>query len=156
MKVWRIGGGSHPVFAGEGARLFGGRWNSPGLAVIYCGSSFAICMLERLVWSGIGHVPKNDRYVTAEFPESFVENLDESVLPDWQGEGSAAARRFGNQWLSDRRSAVLSVPSAVTGIDRNFLVNPHHPDFGSIVTSDEQPVDWDRRLFGERTNPAME
>ena len=85
----------------------------------------------------------------------FRSNLDESVLPDWQVEGSAAARRFGDQWLSDRRSAVLSVPSAVTGIDRNFLVNPHHPDFGSIVPSDEHPVEWDRRLFGERTNPAI-
>ncbi|WP_225890073.1 RES family NAD+ phosphorylase [Indioceanicola profundi] len=150
LRVWRISGGGHPVFAGEGARLFGGRWNSPGRSVIYCGSSFAICMLERLVWSGIGRVPKGDLYVTVDIPDELVEHLDETKLPEWQEKDSEMARQFGDQWLDEARAAALSVPSAVTELDRNIIINPRHPDFGRITPSAERPVAWDSRLLGRK------
>ena len=51
MRAYWITARRHPPFSGEGARLFGGRWNSPGRVAIYCGDSFALAMLERLVHS---------------------------------------------------------------------------------------------------------
>ena len=148
LKAYRIGSGRHPVFQGEGARLHGARWNSAGRAVIYCGGSFAIAMLERLVYSAIGTVPADDRYVAVAVPDGSIENLDETILPGWRDDGSAVARAAGDRWLAEARSLALSVPSAVTVVDRNLLVNPAHPDFGRIAVGPERPVAWDRRLFG--------
>lgn len=151
LKAYRIGAGEHPVFQGEGARRNGARWNSPGRPVIYCGHSFAIAMLERLVYSAIGTVPTSDRYVVALVPEDLIEALDESTIPGWRQAGSRSARDAGDRWLARGSSAALSVPSAVTGIDRNLLLNPAHPQFGQITVGEELPVAWDRRLFGRPT-----
>ncbi|HEX3469549.1 MAG TPA: RES domain-containing protein, partial [Silvibacterium sp.] len=69
-------------------------------------------------------------------------------VPDWQNENQSAARVFGDQWLSQQRSAVLMVPSIVTrGIEHNVLINPKHPDYAGISTSEPQDVIWDERLF---------
>lgn len=148
VRVWRIQGRRHPVFSGEGARLFGGRWNSPGRPVIYCGSSYALCMLERLVHAAGGGLPKGDRFVAVDLPDDAVEHLDETALGDWAGEDLSACRAAGDAWLMAGRSLALSVPSAVTRVDRNVLVNPLHPAFAALPAPAEQPVVWDRRLFG--------
>jgi len=147
LKFYRIGSGRHAVFQGEGARLHGGRWNSPGRPVVYGGASFAIAMLERLVYAAIGKVPRDDRWVEAEIPDDLVEALDEAALPGWEAADSAAARAYGDRWLDEARSAALLVPSAVTGIDRNLVVNPSHPGAARIAVGAEQPVRWDQRLF---------
>ena len=40
------------AFDGEGARQFGGRWNSPGVPIIYTSSSMSLAALEMLVHLG--------------------------------------------------------------------------------------------------------
>jgi RES domain-containing protein len=154
LKLYRIGSGRHAVFQGEGARLHGGRWNSPGRPVVYGGASFAIAMLERLVYAAIGKVPRDDRWVEAEVPDDLVEVLDETVLPGWDGADSAAARAYGDRWLDEARSAALLVPSVVTRIDRNLVVNPFHPGAARITVGAERPVRWDHRLFGRVGAPS--
>jgi RES domain-containing protein len=147
LKAFRVGSGRHAVFQGEGPRLHGGRWNSAGRAVVYCGASFAIALLERLVYAAIGSVPENDRWVMAEIPDRLVELLDEATLPGWDAPGSSVARSYGDRWLAEGRSVALVVPSAVTRIDRNVVINPSYPEFGAVVVGEERPVPWDRRLF---------
>jgi RES domain-containing protein len=147
LRAFRVGSGRHAVFQGEGAHLHGGRWNSAGRAVVYCGASFAITLLERLVHAAIGTVPRNDRWVAAEVPDKLAEFLDEAMLPGWNAPGSTVARDYGDRWLDRARSVALVVPSAVTRIDRNIVLNPSHPDFAAVVIGGERPVPWDRRLF---------
>jgi hypothetical protein len=49
----------------------------------------------------------------------------------------------------ERESAVLTVPSVVTGgVEQNILISPQHPQFGRILISQENPMVWDSRLFG--------
>ena len=43
--------------------------------------------------------------------------------------------------------AALLVPSVVTRIDRNLVLNQDHPNFGEIDVGPEHAVVWDRRLF---------
>jgi RES domain-containing protein len=150
VRVFRIGSGLHPVFDGEGVRRHGGRWNSAGRAVIYCGASFAIAMLERLVYAAIGTVPAGDRWVEADLPDTFAAHLDEADLPGWKAPESAPARTFGDRWLAEGRSVALIVPSAVTLIDRNVVINPVHRDYPQIIPGPERPVAWDGRLFQRR------
>jgi RES domain-containing protein len=147
MRVYRIGSGKHPVFDGAGASLRAGRWNEANQRAIYCGASFAIAMLERLCYTALGRVPSDDRFVEADVPDALIEIFEPAAHAGWDEPGSPLARQFGSRWHRERRSAALLVPSAVTKIDRNLVINQDHPDFIQVTVSQERPVAWDRRLF---------
>jgi RES domain-containing protein len=139
MRLWRIAGVSHPVWSGEGARIYGGRWNPPGVPAIYAGTSYAIAMLEILVHANMSVPPRRLQYVHADVDEGAAERAE--VL------GWDAAQAFGGAWLRERRGLLLLVPSVVTcGLDWNAVINPLHPSFSRIVVSDEFSVVWDERL----------
>lgn len=147
MKAYRIGSGAYPVFDGTGAALKGGRWNAPNQRVVYAGGSFAIALLERLCYTALGRVPTSDRFVEIEIPDDMVEGFEEHGHPGWDAPGSEVAAGFGAAWWREQRSAVLSVPSVVTRIDRNLVINEQHPDLHRIAVGPEQVLRWDPRLF---------
>jgi len=130
--------------------LSGGRWNSPGQPAIYGSLSYACSMLEILVHANIGRIPTTHCYVVAEVPaDVLIERHDSPELPlGWDGDDHSIARRFGDQWLAERRSAVLIIPSVVAKLEWNAVVNPLHPAAVQLVVSQSQKVIWDQRLFG--------
>ncbi|MBC7500919.1 MAG: RES family NAD+ phosphorylase [Herminiimonas sp.] len=149
MQVFRIADGRHPLWDATGALRFGGRWNSPGLGVIYGATTYAGAMLEVLVHTRIGKVPKTHVWVVGTVPDSVaVERVTPSLLPaGWGNQESVAAREFGDRWVREGRSAVLLVPSVVTGDEGNVVINPAHPDAAKIAVSAPRAVIWDTRLF---------
>ncbi len=149
MHAFRIADRRFPIFDGTGGRLIGGRWNSPGRSVIYAAETYAGALLEVLVHSNLGRVPKTHAAIEISIPDSIaVESLDGLTLPRWDAEDQPASRAFADEWLETHRSAVLLVPSMVLrGREHNVLVNPEHPDFPRIVLSAPQDVLWDKRLF---------
>lgn len=147
LRAYRIADRRHPIFDGTGARVHGARWNSPGREVIYASASYGCAMLEQLVHAGIGAVPKSQASIVIEVPAIDIEEVCEADLPGWDRADFVVARRYGDLWLVERRTAVLLVPSIVARGDRNVLLNRKHPDFRNISFSDPEPVIWDRRLF---------
>jgi RES domain-containing protein len=143
----------HPVWSGTGAMLVGGRFNSPGRPVIYGALNFAGAMLEVLVHARIGKVPRNHVWVQAQVPDDMViEHVDAENLPaGWDAPDAQIARRFGDRWIEEARSAVLVMPSVVARAEWHAVVNPAHPDAPRLVVSAPQPVRWnelgDERLF---------
>jgi RES domain-containing protein len=151
VKAFRIANAKHTVFDGTGSERFGARWNSAGRKVIYGADSFALAMLERLANTATGEMPIGDNFIEIEIPEAVaVETFNPSRHSGWDGPTKAqtVSRAFGDRWYDEGRSAVLVVPSAVTKLDRNLVINPKHPQFKLIKASAEKPVTWDRRLFG--------
>jgi RES domain-containing protein len=151
LRLWRIATGPHRIWSGEGARLFGQRWNPPGLPAIYCGTSFAGCLVELLIHSNRRSPPSAARYVMARVPDDLSRDiLDPAILPGWDDlHDKTIAQDFGRRWIERRRSALLFVPSVVTGgLDVNVVVNPDHPDAARIEIGDENAVRLDTRLFG--------
>ena len=137
------------AFDGEGARLYGGRWNHTGTSVIYTASSMSLAVLEMLVHL---HAPELlKRYVTIsiEFDDSLCIRLDPKSLPrNWRNNPALIATRdIGTDWISKSGSAVLAVPSAVVPAEWNFLLNPKHPDFGKVAIGNPQPFKYDPRLL---------
>ena len=149
-RAWRIADGRFEVFSPVGASLVGGRWNSPGLGLIYASRSYAGAMLECLAHAGIGRMPRTHVAIEIMIPAAVsVEQHDPSSLPaGWDHADLRVARDFGNDWLRERRTAVLVVPSVVARKEGNVLLNPQHPDFSRIVAGSPEPVIWDARLFG--------
>jgi RES domain-containing protein len=150
MRAFRIADRRFPIFDGTGARLVGGRWNSPGRGVIYAAETFSGAVLEILVHSSLGRVPKTHAVVEIMIPDEIpIETVAAEAVPGWAAADQIASRNFGDQWLEERRTAVLLVPNAVTGgRERNILLNPGHPEFQRITASAPQQVIWDERLFG--------
>ncbi len=149
MRAYRIADRRVPIFDGTDARLTGGRWNSPGRPVIYCAESFAGAMLEVLAHSNLGRVPKTHALVEITIPETVtIETVALETVPGWDAEDQLASRALGDQWLKERRTAVLRVPSLVTrGREHNLLLNPEHSAFQDITAAKPQAVVWDERLF---------
>ena len=94
-----------------------------------------------------------DKYLlgSADLPGDVLpEILTDGELPEnWAtlavGEQNAT-RQIGDNWLNHRSSAVLSVPSVTSG-ERNFLLNPEHPQFRRINFRDPVPFRFDIRLL---------
>ena len=149
MPLYRIADSRHPIWDGTGAAMVGGRWNSPGRPVIYASLSYACAMLEILVYANIGRIPATHAYVVAKVPDGLtIERHDASSLSSgWDGDDPAVARRFGDQWLREGRSAVLVVPSVVARLECNALINPLHADARRLQVALSQKVIWDQRLF---------
>jgi RES domain-containing protein len=138
------------AFTGEGARLNGGRWNSPGKAVVYTASSLSLATLEVLVHLEDPEVFGNlFSWASLEIPPEILETLPaESLAPGWNdSDSSRISRAIGDAWLGSMRSAALAVPSVVTPGEWNYLLNPAHPDFPKILIGAPQAFRPDSRLM---------
>lgn len=148
--VWRITTErfAASAFDGEGARLYGGRWNPKGVPVVYTADSQSLALLEMLVQDE----PLRARYVLIPVhlaADLGTERIELDQLPtDWR---TPAARpvlqRIGRDWLERGESALLDVPSAVVPAERNVLLNPHHPAFSRILIGQAVPLETDSRLL---------
>lgn len=131
---------------GEGAYKYGGRWNSPGNRMLYTSSRRSLAMLEILVhWQR--PVPPPDYVVVVLFvPDVLVGSNLLYTVPDWRQE-QQWSKQEGDNWLSDKSSLLLRVPSVVVPAESNFLLNPLHPDASSVKVIDVEPFGFDKRLF---------
>jgi RES domain-containing protein len=150
VTAWRIvkQRQARTAFTGEGARLFGGRWNSPGSAVIYTAQSQSLAALEMLV-----HLESSDllpNYILFEvgIDETLIVSIELSQLPkNWRSNPPpATVRAIGDAWVLDSTSAVLRVPSALVPDENNFLLNPRHGDFPQLRIGKAVPFRFDPRL----------
>jgi len=141
------------AFDGEGAREFGGRWNSPGVAVVYLAESLALAALEVLVHlQNTSPLPAYSA-VPVRFDARLVKTLSARDLPgNWRASPPPAdLRSLGDAWVRGMKSPLLAVPSAVVEAERLFLLNPAHPGFHRVRIGRPRPFAMDARLV----RPAM-
>jgi len=151
IVVWRLCKKRHAAsaFSGQGARLYGGRWNHPGTPVVYCSATLSLATLELCVHLDPSDFPDDLVAIQAQIPEAtMIEPIAAASLPhDWRGEpGPPQLRDLGDRWVASRRAAVLAVPSAVVPAELNYVVNPAHPDASRIAIGDPEPFTLDPRL----------
>lgn len=151
LTGWRIVKAPYAAsaFDGEGARRYGGRWNSPGLPVVYTAASQALAALEMLVHLGNGAVLPSYVTIACSFEEAVVLRLDRRRLPrSWRSyPPPPALAQLGDAWLRDATSAVLDVPNAIIPAESTYLLNPRHGDFASIEVRKPQAFEFDVRLL---------
>ena len=149
-RAWRIikSRFAADAFSGEGARLYGGRWNSPGIAIVYTASSVSLATLELLVHLDNTSVLPSFSICPVDFNDSLVELLDLTTLPrDWhQSPPPTSLQTIGDDWISRGSSVVLRVPSAVIENENNYLINPAHTDFKKLVIGSMEAFKLDSRL----------
>lgn len=150
LTVWRITTArfATSAFTGEGARLYGGRWNPKGYPIVYTAESRSLALLEMLVQDD----PLRANYVLvpAHIPNDLsITTIQTQELPeDWRNLSTRdTLQTVGKDWLTSMRSAILSVPSAVLPAERNYLINPNHPDFQKIMLGSPESLQTDMRLY---------
>ena len=157
LTVWRIAKTRHAssVFDGEGARLNGGRWNSVGVRVAYASESLALASLEVLVGLQKSSVLASYSIVSAQIDEASVGTVPLASLPgNWRSHPPAPeSQAIGDRWVAEGRSLALKVPSVIIEAESNYLVNPAHPDFGTITISAPTPYAFDARLLAALRKP---
>ena len=148
--VYRLAKRRYPIFDGTGAAQEGGRWNSPGRSLIYASEHYATALLEKVVHAARTALPGAHHAAAITIPDDLsVEIFDPLAVPGWELEDSAPARDFGDEWYASGRSAVLVIPSLPgQPIERNFIINPAHPEAARIQVQPSFEVVWDGRLFG--------
>ncbi len=151
MRVWRLVKTRYAAtpFDGEGARLYGARWNSPGDRVAYASRNSAVGVLEVLVhMTGGGRLPGYS-VVSASLRGRLIEVIAPTDLPGYWDSSPVPreVQAVGDAWLACRRSLALQVPSALVRDSYNLLINPEHDDFGRLTVISSEPFDFDRRLL---------
>lgn len=151
MLLYRL---SAAAFAGDlsglGAKKLGGRWNSPGNSVLYCGGSISLCALELACNSGGLATIKQMQLCCIKLDEkALIESIHLQDLPeDWQlYPAPESTKSIGNKWVQSYSSLVLKVPSCIVPREFNYLINPLHPKFTKQVAINWiEPFNLDPRL----------
>src|SRR5581483_3145624 len=148
MRGWRIVDAIRAAnaFTGEGPRLFGGRWNSPGVAVVYVSESAALAALEVLVHLRRMAALPEFVVISCDFDEKLVEAVTD-VPANWREyPPPPELQAIGDAWVRSGRSAVLRVPSVIVPGENNYLLNPAHSKFKKIAIGKPERFALDPRL----------
>lgn len=149
--AWRLVKTRHRLtaFTGDGARLFGGRWNHVGTPLVYTAGSLSLAALEILV-----NLDPSERMacftaIPVTFNASLVTTLASETLPkNWRAmPAEDGTQALGTAWVAAGSSLVLEVPSAVIPEEPNYLINPAHPDFHRLAFGPTRPFLLDPRLI---------
>ncbi|NOT59676.1 MAG: RES domain-containing protein [Acidobacteria bacterium] len=151
MKLYRLCSARHQAtaFTGIGASIAGGRWNSRGVAMVYTAESLSLAALECLVHFSAQTLPNDYVSIAVTLaPRILIECVALNTLPaDWAEEDQPVkTRKLGDEWIKEKRSLVLQIPSAIIPLECNYLINPRHPDFPLLQIDSPIAFKFDARL----------
>lgn len=129
MLVYRISSERYVNdLSGEGARLFGGRWNRKGIPAIYTSEHLSLAALEILANTPVYTLPSDLKTLILQIPETSITEVELNGLPaDWHGYPAPdSLKENGTRWLLEGDTLVLKVPSAIIESEFNFIINPLH------------------------------
>lgn len=151
-SAWRIVRASREktAFTGEGPWRYGGRWNSPGVHVVYVSEHQSTAALEAFANRAPFILGEKYKAFHLQWPDSLTEIFPVKQLPvTWRiSPPLPETKEIGDRWVQEQRSAVLALPSAISPADTNFLLNLEHPDFKRIRIAAPIDFDFDPRLLG--------
>jgi len=159
MRLWRICARRHAAHAldAEGARRYGGRWNPPGVPMVYTAGSLALAVLELLVQVDVDLIPEDLVAIGVEVGERVrIRSLRAAQLPaGWDRYPAPdATQALGASWIAGGETALLAVPSAVVPQESNYLVNPAHAGVRGFRLLPPEPFRLDPRLPRRRVSAS--
>ena len=146
MRIYRISKTQYiNDLSGEGARLYGGRWNKKGDAMLYFSQNLSLSLLEIVVHVEYAELPMDYSFVEAEVPDSFLKTIKsiDFVQPSTVNE----LQMLGSKWLKKKEGLAMKVPSVILPQESNILINPAHQNFAKLKIIGIHKLDIDPRLF---------
>jgi RES domain-containing protein len=153
VNAWRIVKQKHSrsALSGQGARRFGGRWNSPGVSMVYLAQSQALAALEMLVHLDAAELLQSYVVIDVGIDARFISRVDRARLGrNWRSDPPPTKlRAIGDAWIAGKSSVVLQVPSVLVPAESIYLVNPRHADFAELQVGKPSRFRFDPRLTGK-------
>ena len=149
MIVYRISKSQYARdLSGEGSKKFGGRWNHPGIACIYCSESRALAVLEYAANVSLELMPGKLCIVQIEIPDNSWNTIPPSKLPrNWANHPAPPqTRELGTQLLNRMESLCIKIPSAIIPRENNYIINPLHKDFKKVKIKSVENFVFDPRV----------
>ena len=149
MKVYRIGRTKYARdITGEGARLFGGRWNQKSIPCIYASESRALALLEYTVNVNIEDIPRALSVTTFEIPNKGIKIIQIDHLPgDWRASPApTSSKDFGTKHLTSLSHSIFKIPSSIITEEYNFFLNPLHAAHKDFKIVDVKDFVYDIRI----------
>lgn len=151
MRIFRISKTEYiDDLSGEGARVYGGRWNLVGDPVVYFSQNLSLSLLEIIVHVEFAKLPVGYSFLEVEILDKFIKPIQslDFIKPKWSSEEAAKqVQMLGSSWLKRHESLALRVPSAILELEHNILINPHHKDIGNLKIIKKGTLDFDPRLI---------
>lgn len=150
MILWRLTCRPYSDLSGRGGEFADGRWHTRGSPVVYCAGTAALAILEVRVHLDLPLDLLPDDYVLMKIdaPDDLeVGFIGVSELPERWRRSEELCRPFGDAWLRQGSTALLSVPSAIIPVDRNVLLNPRHRATQHVSVAEIAPFGWGGRRF---------
>jgi len=150
MKVYRLALTEYCDTSGEGAKLFGGRWNLPGSPALYSGSSISASLLERLTIDP--ELFSSARYVLYSVMEIIIPNeliflpAANELPKGWNRIPPLQATQIFGSELFKSGILCFAVPSVVDPTSTNYIINPLAIKF-AILEFKVYPLDVDKRVL---------
>lgn len=157
MLVWRLARRRHvdAALTGEGARRFGGRWNSRGVAIVYASESLELALLEALVHLDVGSLPRDYWRICFELDDALVAPPPRALPAGWDAlpPYRPDVQAIGDAWVAAGASLAMRVPASVLPERYNVLVNPAHADMSRVREVSRAPLEWSVRLVAGLAAP---
>ena len=115
--------------------------------MVYLASSLALAALELLAHIDYERALQEFKATEVDFDETLLLNVDPASFPENWGYTLSYTQAIGDAWVERSASAVLSVPSRVVPIERNYLLNPAHPDMKRVWIGNPRPFRYDPRVL---------
>jgi RES domain-containing protein len=150
IRLWRITSKQWALNrSGEGARLYGGRFNPKGVPALYAATTIELAALEALVHLPVKPPPLVLVAIDIPARAHHVYRPSFDDLPrDWASEPVASgSQEFGGNWLVKGKGLVMMVPSVIVPEARNAVINPSHSKMKDVGLSVVRPFSFDARFF---------
>jgi RES domain-containing protein len=136
--------------SGTGAKLYGGRWNSPGIPALYSTENISLAVLEILVRADKHTIPDTYHLIKINVPgtASIVNINKEKLKQDWKDD-IEYTQWMGDEFIKTNEGLLLKVPSAIVDEENNYLFNSNHKDFQKVKILQTSVFRFDKRLFIE-------
>ncbi len=134
--------------SGEGAKMYGARWNRPGMAVLYTSEARSLALLELIVHFDSKNAFKLPHsYISLEIENFFIETLDNSLLPKTKLEpNDDRLWKITDYYFKEKKVLALRVPSVLIPEENNIILNAEHADYKSIKLINIEPINLDERF----------
>lgn len=134
--------------SGTGAKLYGGRWNTAGIPVLYSTENISLSVLEILVRTNINLIPLHYYLLKIELPDNAAINTinKNKLKKEWKTD-IGYTQWIGNEFLKSNKSLVLKIPSAIVDEEHNFIINTEHIEFKKMKITSSKKFSFDKRLY---------
>lgn len=149
MKVYRIAKTLYVNdLSGEGARLHGGRWNRPGVPVLYTSQARSLALLELIVhFAAYNAIKDSFSFLSLEIPDVEIISIDNQLLKGNKFDlNNQKLWEISEYYFFKENVLGIKVPSILIPEESNIILNPFHPNFKQIKKISTDSIDLDERF----------